>query len=94
MKKKQEKTMPQEIEIEAVQESPNDLADTNIRSNVILEFLKELGEDVHELFILRFRQQLSYAEIASVNGKSVANNKQIYSRTCKQIKTKFSQLQL
>jgi len=86
--------MPQEIEIEAVQESPNDLADTNIRSNVILEFLKELGEDVHELFILRFRQQLSYAEIASVNGKSVANNKQIYSRTCKQIKTKFSQLQL
>ncbi len=68
----------------------------DIQKTIIIEevmhYLSRLWDDIHDLFIMRYRQGLSYAEITKINGKTEANNKKIFSRTCQKLRTQFSWL--
>lgn len=68
--------------------------DTQHRVGMVLHFLhEECGDDVYDIFIMRFWQQLSYSEITAVNGKSIANNKKLFSRASKQLREEFGEVE-
>jgi len=83
-----------EIPLQSNEPNQIDTITTSLLAQQVLEFLKTLWDDVYELFVLRFRQQLTYQEIATINWKSVDNNKKIYSRTAKKIAKHFSSFTL
>lgn len=83
-----------DFEQESDAESPLQYSEKQVVVDQIVEKLKELWEEVHEIFVMRFWQQLSYAEISEVNGYTIANNKQIYSRACKSLRQHFTHLSL
>lgn len=69
--------------------SPAERAQLHVMADRVMSYLRELGDDIHELFVLRYRQSLTYAEIAAINGKSIDANKQAYSRACTKVRTMF-----
>jgi len=75
--------------IEDQSTSPLTISNNVILAETILQYIRQLWDDVCDLFIMRFRKQLSYAEITSINWKTINNNKKIFSRTCIQIREKF-----
>lgn len=88
-KRSKSSTLNPEIPIEDEQPTMSHTTTNNLLAEHILAYLKTLWDDIHELFIMRFRHQLSYQEIASINWKTVDNNKKIYSRTAKKIAEHF-----
>lgn len=87
---------PSSIEDQFVSQSdsPDEHTQKQIITDTIMKHLMGLWEDIHEIFIMRFRQQLSYIEIAKINGKSVQNNKKIFSRACKNLRDTYPELSL
>lgn len=93
-RRRRELDIPEEIELPDEDFSALEQVETTIVTEKIMQCLRELWEEIHDIFVMRFWQQLSYVEISSVNGKSVANNKKIYSRACKTLRERFTYLAL
>lgn len=56
----------------------------------ILGYLETIPSDQRSIIIMRIWDDLSYAEIAEITGKSVANCKQIVSRVLRQIQANIA----
>ncbi len=86
--------IPETFELPDESTTALEQVETDLVTETIMEHLRELGEEIHDIFVMRFWQQLSYAEISTVNGKSIGNNKKIYSRACQSLRDRFSHLRL
>lgn len=93
-KSKKAVLLNEDIQAASTEQSPLQQTQTQVLSDTIMHYIRQLGEDVYDIFIMRFRNQLSYAEITAINGKTEGNNKKIFSRTCKQLREQFPLIQV
>ncbi len=64
----------------------NEETDSKLRLEVLKNYLKELSPEQKDVLVMRVWQEMSYAEIAAVLGKSEASCKMLYSRAVSKLK--------